>query len=942
MYALLLFFLLLPAWAEAAPRNPSPECPYTGHSTCSDGVDNDIDGTKDEAAPSAAFSGSGPYNANVKDCQLLTYTTASDATAASGTYVKKTSTEPFYNGEIACAGSFTNATYYLWVRYRTSETISFIWVKSGSTHGLSPANATNGAFLPVSATFQWTPVGQIGSLNNVVTCATTFVCQNETGQRTFTLSGTAALFIKATAGVELDCFYLSTSATASPECPTGGGGVTVNYEILELGAETEPTAWNSAAFTNANVMTFSGFDNSSLTCTVKMLWDNNTTDRIYVSADCNDTEALTSGSITANDDSDWFNVAHDNIEFRWRADLNQTKDTDFLGASVNLSPWHMDGRWPGGNLDTSYTLNTTKAVNTVASTSWQIFMAFDAGSNIAPDTNGICNFVVRDRDSGGGSVVKHFFGTTINGMTNLAEFGVCKFSNTTVPASGGGGDSTAPTVSNTAETNITSTTATITFDTNESGTESVVYGTSSGNYTETVTDGTCSANCSVALTGLSPSTTYFYKARVTDAAGNTGLSTEDSFTTSASTATIFASSTGSGTACTSGSPCTVAQALTNAVAGDIVELANGTYTGSSGMVAPPSGKSGTAASPITVRCATDGGCLVNGQNARIALHLNNNDFWVIRNINFANGPSTGSPCNISTSADNNKFQRVICWNGTNAVWSISNNTGNLLEDVAGFGQGRKIFATINVSNMTIRRAWGCWENSSEIGPKMTFTINYNNTNMIYENVIGCWNEAAMSGAAVNQPYGILAMDRSDTVHDVNVGYYGSFAYVLSGQEADSWIGAVRSDNDSCNIRYEHVYVLIQGHSGLKPFSLLNDSNCGSTSNKFMTRTTQVGGATSTVQSQWSQSGNEDVDAVASASNPLSTSGSTGARLCKKYENGTLTSEGLFDSDWGSFFVTRLNAAISAAGKSTSTYFGSSTDLKDLIQDLFGTIPAECQ
>lgn len=45
------------------------------------------------------------------------------------------------------------------------------------------------------------------------------------------------------------------------------------------------------------------------------------------------------------------------------------------------------------------------------------------------------------------------------------------------------------------------------------------------------------------------------------------------------TATKFVSSTGSGSTCSSGSPCKPQTALNAAVAGDIIEFAAGTYIG---------------------------------------------------------------------------------------------------------------------------------------------------------------------------------------------------------------------------------------------------------------------------------------------------------------------------------------------------------------------------
>lgn len=101
----------------------------------------------------------------------------------------------------------------------------------------------------------------------------------------------------------------------------------------------------------------------------------------------------------------------------------------------------------------------------------------------------------------------------------------------------GAGDTTPPAISNVHTENVTSGTADVVWDTNEPATSVVKFGTTSGNYTNTVSDPTLVAAHRVALTGLSASTTYYYKVESADAAGNTANSSEFSFTTAASAPT---------------------------------------------------------------------------------------------------------------------------------------------------------------------------------------------------------------------------------------------------------------------------------------------------------------------------------------------------------------------------------------------------------------------
>ena len=107
---------------------------------------------------------------------------------------------------------------------------------------------------------------------------------------------------------------------------------------------------------------------------------------------------------------------------------------------------------------------------------------------------------------------------------------------------GGAPDTTPPTISNISH-NPSSSSAIISWNTNELATSRVFYDTVSrpsdtdgslyaqASATDTTADNT---SHSVTLTGLTSSTTYFYKIRSADAAGNAAFSTERSFPTSAS------------------------------------------------------------------------------------------------------------------------------------------------------------------------------------------------------------------------------------------------------------------------------------------------------------------------------------------------------------------------------------------------------------------------
>ena len=94
-----------------------------------------------------------------------------------------------------------------------------------------------------------------------------------------------------------------------------------------------------------------------------------------------------------------------------------------------------------------------------------------------------------------------------------------------------GTDTTPPVVSNVAATAITITAATITFTTNEPGDSYVEYGLTT-TYGNIASNATLVTSHAVPLSSLASATTYHYRVRSKDAAGNTSaFSTDKTFTT---------------------------------------------------------------------------------------------------------------------------------------------------------------------------------------------------------------------------------------------------------------------------------------------------------------------------------------------------------------------------------------------------------------------------
>ncbi|MFZ2152908.1 MAG: fibronectin type III domain-containing protein [Microgenomates group bacterium] len=88
-----------------------------------------------------------------------------------------------------------------------------------------------------------------------------------------------------------------------------------------------------------------------------------------------------------------------------------------------------------------------------------------------------------------------------------------------------------PTLTAEPTSSVKTKTATISWSTNRKGNSFVKYGKSAGSYGEEVGSSELLSSHEIALTGLDPGTTYYYKATWTDEDGNTGESTEYSLTT---------------------------------------------------------------------------------------------------------------------------------------------------------------------------------------------------------------------------------------------------------------------------------------------------------------------------------------------------------------------------------------------------------------------------
>ena len=108
------------------------------------------------------------------------------------------------------------------------------------------------------------------------------------------------------------------------------------------------------------------------------------------------------------------------------------------------------------------------------------------------------------------------------------------YSNEVSKTISGTSDTTPPVLSGVTTSNITSTSAAITWTTDEASTSQVEYGTTTSYGSSTTIDSTMVTSHSVTINGLSAWTTYHFRVKSQDAAGNLATSGDYTFTTAAS------------------------------------------------------------------------------------------------------------------------------------------------------------------------------------------------------------------------------------------------------------------------------------------------------------------------------------------------------------------------------------------------------------------------
>jgi hypothetical protein len=428
-----------------------------------------------------------------------------------------------------------------------------------------------------------------------------------------------------------------------------------------------------------------------------------------------------------------------------------------------------------------------------------------------------------------------------------------------------------------------------------------------------------------------------------------------------STCTHYASPAGTGSGVSTSQPFKIANFWRLAKPGSTLCLLDGQYTGSASVINPPQNLSGTASAPITIRALNDGKVTIDGQSVNNPVHLRRNDYFVLEGFNAHH--SKGSVIELSSS-NHNIVRRVAAWDaadGNTNIFGIHHGTHNVLEDIAGWGIARKVFSASQGGDYTaIRRAWGRWEGSHVTGPKMTYTLAYSNYNMTCENCIGTWNgehmkqsytllgydgkpwirngsEVNFTNYGVDHAYGIFAVDgfRRDKDKNAKSKILGSIAYVRDSDRFAPRHAVFLEEIDSFEVADTAVYIEPGAYTAKKPFGLYNLQRRGrnhiqsGASNLIAKNLTSIGGANSSYGADWKKSSISEGGSLSSVANVFTST--SGANICYRYKEGTLTNEPL----WPWPMNQRIKDAMVESGR-------AAVDVTKTIESMFGPIPVKCK
>jgi len=254
----------------------------------------------------------------------------------------------------------------------------------------------------------------------------------------------------------------------------------------------------------------------------------------------------------------------------------------------------------------------------------------------------------------------------------------------------------------------------------------------------------------------------------------------------AAAATYYSSPAGSGTTCSSASPCSLATGLGKLAAGNTLLLKDGIYY--SGITV---GVSGTSGNPVTIKAENDGGAIVDGQSQRQTLVILGKSYIDVEGIVFRN--SVYDVVKVSGGSSYVNLRRLSAYNsgvGNYHLFLVWNSNNVLVEDCAASQTkgtnkaGRYCFIShAGAHDNTFRRNYCKYYNHTGGGGPCAAGADYGGSYDLWENNVfdvsempaGCSNvnyqfaifgEGLYNDTSHNQWYGNVSIGGPNTVKGV--------------------------------------------------------------------------------------------------------------------------------------------------------------------------------
>jgi len=446
----------------------------------------------------------------------------------------------------------------------------------------------------------------------------------------------------------------------------------------------------------------------------------------------------------------------------------------------------------------------------------------------------------------------------------------------------------------------------------------------------------------------------------------------------------YAGPAGSGTTCSSGSPCTIQQAITTAAAGDTVFLQDGTYSGSNSQSVwfalwfGSSGHSGSPGAPITLKALNDGKAIIDGGNARPCVQITFSSHWILDGFDCVN--STFSSIDLQNGDDFvvrriTAYSNVVSARGGNYhCVSLEDITNSTFEDLGCFGNMRTAFTEHGSGSSAgggnrVNRLWCRWDGyTGNGGPQACMQTGYNTiNNMLVENVIFLWTRSM----GLSQDGGASCPGSCINFHYNN----GTGGFTLGYPPGAKLLGGLFYGLASAAIKPETLLfsvvdvgrLRLQDLVAIKSFAgnvngegtFLFTGAVSPTPNAVANRITSVkdtAGNASAWGSAWAlTSFNENTSAQGLLGRNIFTTGTGEASICYQYANGVrqdgsggTTAKPMFP--WP--MDDRIKAAITRSGLTTlsgsaGTGYAAGTPTSDVVAMLAAlpngptSIPANC-